>query len=103
MSLRHREVLGLVVIITGVILIPVAWAFSRVLWLVAFCLFMGGAWLFYTERNIRKDEELAKLSGPGSCQGSGRPNDIHDYTGWSRAGRSETMDTGGDLGGGDGD
>lgn len=77
----------------GLMLVPAAWAFSRILWLVAFCLLFGGFWLFYTERNIRKDEELAKLSGHSSCSGSGRPADIHDYTGWSRAGRSETMDT----------
>jgi hypothetical protein len=31
------------------------------------------------------------------------PQDIHDYTRWSRAGRSETMDKLDDLGGEDGD
>ena len=82
---------------------PVAWAFSRILWLIAFCFFFVGAWLFYTERNIKKDEKLAILSGSCQGKGSGRPNGIHDYTGWSRAGRSETMDGGGDLGRMDGD
>lgn len=101
--MRFREIVGLALIAAGLILVPVAWAFSRILWLVAFFFFMGGVWLFYTERNIRKEEELARLSGHGSCQGSGRPNDIHDYTGWSRAGRSEAMDSAGDLGGVDGD
>ncbi len=87
----------------GLILVPAAWAFSRALWLLAFCAFAGGIWLFYTECNIRKEEELDRLSGHGSCQGSGRPSDIHDYRGWSRAGRSETMDKLDDLGGADGD
>lgn len=89
--------------IIGLILVPAAWAFSRILWLLAFCAFMGGMWLFWTERNIRKDEEWTRLSGHGCIQGSGRPSDIHDYTGWSRAGRSETMDKLDDLGGADGD
>lgn len=103
MKLRFREIVGVLLIIVSLILVPVAWAFSRILWLVAFCLLLAGCWLFYTERTLKREEELAHLSNHGSCQGSGRPNDIHDYTGWSRAGRSETMDSSGDLGGADGD
>ncbi len=91
MRLRFREILGLIAIVVGLLLLPTAWAFSRVLWFVAFCLLGVGGWLFYTERSAKNDEELARLSGSGSCPGSGRPSDIHDYTGWSRAGRSETM------------
>ncbi|MGE0644623.1 MAG: hypothetical protein AB7P24_13225 [Nitrospira sp.] len=89
--------------IFGLILVPAAWAFSRALWLLAFCAFAGGIWLFYTERNIRKDDELAQLSGHGSSHGRETPSDVHDYTGWSRGGRSETMDKLDDLGGADGD
>lgn len=89
--------------IIGLIFVPAAWAFSRVLWLLAFLCFAGGIWLFYTERNIRKEEELARLSSHGSSQGREVPSDVHDYTGWSRAGRSEAMDKLDDLGGADGD
>ena len=101
--MKFREIVGALLVVASLILVPVAWAFSRILWLVAFSLLVSGCWLFYTERNIRKEEELARLSDHGSCQGSGRPNDIHDYTGWSRAGRSETMDGDGGLDGVDED
>jgi hypothetical protein len=102
-KLRFREIVGALLITVSLILVPAAWAFSRALWLLAFFALVSGAWLFYTERNIRKEEELDRLSGHRSGQGSGRPNDIHDYTGWSRAGRSETMDTSVNLGESDGD
>ncbi len=91
--MRFREIVGALLIIVSLILVPAAWAFSRTLWLVAVCFLLGRCLLFYTERNIRKEEELVRLSSHGSCHGSGRPTDIHDYTGWSRAGRSETMDS----------
>jgi hypothetical protein len=103
MRLRPREIVGILAVAIGLILVPAAWAFSRTIWLVAFCLFSAGIWLFYTERNLRKAEELDRLSGAGSCQGSGRSTDINDYTGWSRAGRSETMDVSGESDGADGD
>jgi len=103
MNSRPREVFGVSVVIIGLLLMPAAWAFSRMLWLLAFCFLVGGLWLFYAERNIRKQDKLDKLSGRGSCQGSGRPTDINDCTGWSRAGRSETMDSSADSDGADGE
>ncbi len=103
MRLRPREIVGILAVAIGLIFVPAAWAFSRAIWLVAFFHISAGAWLFYTERNLRKAAELVRLSGPGSCQGSGRPTGINDYTGWSRAGRSETMDASGGSDGAEGD
>jgi hypothetical protein len=103
MNSRPKEVLGVLVVIIGLLLMPAALAFSRTLWLLAFCFLVGGLWLFYTERNIRKQDKLDRLSGRGSYQGSGRPNEISDYMGWSRAGRSETMDSAADSDGADGE
>ena len=74
---------------------PVAWAFSRLLWALAFLLLVAGATLFYTEHMRKKEEKLEKETGGASCHGAGAamPTDIHNYTGWRSGGRSETMDS----------
>lgn len=97
-----REVLGLSLIISALVLVPVAWPFSRLLWLLAFVLFVIGAWLFYTERVIRKEEQMKNETGASSLSGNALPTDIHNYSGWRTGGRSESSES--ELGGsGDGD
>jgi membrane protein implicated in regulation of membrane protease activity len=100
-----RETIGLLLIIVALILVPVAWVFSRLLWAFAFFLLFTGAMLFYTERVRKREERIEKESGGTSCHGTGAamPADIHNYTGWHSGGRSETMDSSSDSGGGDGD
>lgn len=74
-------------IIDGLVLVPVAWAFSRLLWLLAFLLLAVGAALFYTER--KREEALEKEADGGACHGTAVPTDIHNYTGWRSGGRRD--------------
>jgi hypothetical protein len=82
-----------VLIAIALLVTPVAWLSSRVLWFVAFAMFVSGVALFFTERVMRR---ISKSEGNGtdSAGSSGRamPTDIHNYTGWRSGGRSETMD-----------
>ena len=100
-----REAIGLLLIIVALVLVPVAWAFSRLLWVLAFFLLVAGAMLFYTERVRKREERTEKESGGTSSQGTSAamPADIHNYTGWHSGGRSGTVDSAPDSGGGDGD
>ncbi|MDH4186571.1 MAG: hypothetical protein OEV08_06215 [Nitrospira sp.] len=98
-----REWLGLLLIFVALALVPVAWAFSRLLWMLAFVLLILGSWLFYTERIMKKDDQLTREAGGSKCSGRAMPSDIHNYTGWRSGGRSETMDGSSDSGGDDGD
>jgi len=90
--MNTRETLGLILIVIGLILMPVAWMFSRLLWMVAFTVLFFGGYLFYTERMIKREEKLAKETGGDCAPGSAMPSDIHNYSGWGTGGRSETMD-----------
>jgi membrane protein implicated in regulation of membrane protease activity len=99
-----REAIGLALIIAALVLVPVAWAFSRLLWALAFFLLIIGVTLFYTERVKKREEKLQKETGGVQSHNAILPADIHDYTGWGSGGRSQTMDNSSfDSGGGDGD
>ena len=50
---------------------------------------MGGALLFYTDRNIKKELELAKESTSAGKNVPSLPGDIHNYSGWRNGGRSD--------------
>ena len=101
--MNFRETAGFVLIVVGLVLVPAAWVFSRLFWLLAFLLLVIGAALFYTAR-IRKREEAIEREGSRSgCHGPAMPTGIHNYTGWRSGGRSETMDSSSESGGGDGD
>lgn len=96
-----RELLGLALVTAGLVLTPVAWITSRILWLVAFALMVAGAYLFFSARVLRRMERDRREGTAGSADvGRPMPTDIHNYTGWRSGGRSETMDnTGGDADG----
>lgn len=98
--MTFREATGLGMTIAGVLVLPIAWMFSRSLWLVAGVLIFVGVALFYTERVRKRAEQLEKEAG-GSGSGPCVPGDTHNYSGWQTGGRSGTMD--GDSGGGGGD
>lgn len=86
--MSFRETAGFMLIIVGLLMVPVAWMFSRTLWFAAFVLVTLGMLLFYTERIERK-------AGASETEHGGRPlpSDINDYTGWSSGGgHSESMD-----------
>jgi len=97
-----REWIGLGFILVGLFLLPAAWAFSRVLWLLSFSMLAVGLWLFYTRRVLRREAQLEKTRG-GQQTGGCTPSDIHNYTGWQQAGRSKTMDTSSEAVDADGD
>jgi len=92
-------------VVTGLVLIPTAWAFSRTLTVIAFFLLVAGALLFYTDRVRKREEMLAKEVSGGSCVGgSPMPTDIHNNTGWRTGGRrADSSDSSVDSGGADGD
>lgn len=92
-----RETLGFILIVIGAILLPVAWMFSRLLWVVALTVLFFGSYLFYTGRMIKRAEKLEKESS-GCSPNSAIPKDIHNYSGWASGGRSETMDDSLDFG-----
>jgi hypothetical protein len=100
-----RETIGLLLIVAALVLVPVAWVSSRLLWALAFVLLVAGVMLFYTERVRKREEALYKETGGDSCHGTGTPvpTDVHNYTGWRSGGRSETMDSSFESGGGSGD
>lgn len=90
-----RETIGLLTIVVALVLTPVAWTTSRVLWLIVFLLLILGAALFASGRVTRRLMKLAtegKGTGTGAA-GHAMPTDVHNYTGWRSGGRSETMDS----------
>jgi uncharacterized protein (DUF58 family) len=100
--MTFREWTGLALIVVGLLLLPAAWAFSRALWLLVFSFFGVGGWLFYTPRLERRAARFDKLKGSQRTE-AGVPSDIHNYTGWQQAGRSNTMDATAEAVDGDGD
>lgn len=95
------EVLGLVLMTAALVLIPVAWTFSRMLWFAAFAMFVVGVALFLTDRISRRMSKAeAGGSGGSGFSGQAMPTDIHNYTGWRSGGRSEAMDNSSNAGDG---
>ena len=94
LDMATREIFGLALIAIALVLTPLAWLSSRVLWFVAFAMFVSGVALFFTERVMRRISK-SEGNGYGSASSSGQamPTDIHNYTGWRSGGRSETMDS----------
>ena len=90
--MSFREWLGLILTVVGLVLTPVAWAFSRPLWVLAFGLMGVGLMLFFTDRVYRRLKRSSDhSSGSGNTSGHAMPTDIHNYTGWRSGGRSESM------------
>ncbi|MBI3188877.1 MAG: hypothetical protein HYZ31_13560 [Gammaproteobacteria bacterium] len=98
-----REIIGLVILIVGTAIVPLGWIISHKLLLLA-GLFIGvGAWLYYTERMLKREEQLSKESTGSGNHGPAIPGDIHNYTGWRTGGRTEHFDSNSESGGADGD
>ena len=94
LQMNVREMLGLATIVVALVLVPVAWTTSRMLWLVSFLLLVLGSILFVSERIARRLERLERETGGGTCaSGHAMPTDVHNFTGWRSGGRSETMDS----------
>lgn len=82
-----RETLGFILIMIGLILTPTAWMYSRSLCAVTLIILFFGAFLFYSERMIKKQEKLEKESG--GCIPDRGIVDVHHNPGY---GRSETSE-----------
>jgi drug/metabolite transporter (DMT)-like permease len=92
--MSFREWLGLILTVIGLVLTPVAWAFSRPLWVLAFGLMWVGLMLFFTDRVYRRLKKSSDhASGSGSTCGHAMPTDINNYTGWRSGGRAESFDS----------
>ena len=100
--MTFREWTGLILVVAGLLLLPAAWAFSRALWLLSFSMFAAGVWIFCTRRLERREARLDKAKGDQHT-GKEVPTDIHNYTGWQQAGRSQTMDASAEAVDADGD
>ena len=92
-SISFREALGVALVFASLVLSPVAWMWSRLLWAVALLLFFAGALLFLTSRMRDRQRELDNEGAAAGDSGPAVPSDVHDYTGWQHGGRSETMDS----------
>ncbi len=90
--MNFREMLGLSLTVVGLILFPVGWAFSRMLWFLGFSLVAVGLWFFYSERMATREGKLEKKDEGVPLYKRPMPSDVQDYTGWSKGGRSETME-----------
>jgi hypothetical protein len=79
--MAFREILGLVLIAVALVLTPVAWTFSRMLWFVAFAMFVVGVALFFTDRIYRRISK-AEAGGSGGSGSSGHamPTDTSTTT-----------------------
>lgn len=98
-----RELIGLACLISGTALVPIGWIVSHKILLLAGLLIGVGAWLFYTERMLKKEEQLAKESTAGGSYGPYVPADIHNYTGWRTGGRTNSLESSASESGSDGD
>jgi len=99
-----REIIGLVVLIAGTAIVPLGWIVNHKILLLAGLLLGVGAWLFYTERMLKREEKLSRESAGSGNYGPPIPGDIHNYTGWRTGGRTESFDsTSTSEGGSDGD
>jgi hypothetical protein len=92
-SINVREGVGASLVVIALVLTPVAWTWSRRLWLVVGALSLVGLMLFFSGRMARRERELEKEAPSGGGHGPAVPSDIQNYTGWRHAGRSETMDS----------
>ncbi len=98
-----REMLGIFIILVGLALSPLAWAYMHILWGVCIVLFGVGGYLFFTKRVQDKLEELDKDDRRFSYTGAPMPTDIFNYTGWRSGGQRDNRSTDSDFGGGDSD
>ncbi len=98
-----REIIGLVFLIAGVATVPLGWIVSHNILLLTGLLFGAGAWLFYTERMLKRAAQLDKEDTSGGNSGHPIPGDIHNYTGWHTGGRAESFDSSSSSEGGTGD
>ena len=101
--MEHRNWIGLIFILAGIIIQPIGWMFMFWLQVLSFVLIFIGTLIFVTQKYIEKSEE--KEFGTGRSQGPAMPGDVHDYSGWGKGGRSESYmsDSSSDGGGGAGD
>ncbi|MFZ2163045.1 MAG: hypothetical protein WAW02_12575 [Sideroxyarcus sp.] len=97
-----REIVSLGFLIVGLAIVPLGWIVSHNILLLAGLLLGVGAWLFYTERMLKKEEQLAKEGTGSGNYGHPVPGDINNSTGWRTGGRTESLESIFE-GGGDGD
>jgi hypothetical protein len=76
--------LGLFLLVPGVVLQPVGWAFVRWLTPASFVLILFGVLLLVLGWREAREEKLRELARGGS----GGPGDIHGYSGQFSGGRS---------------
>jgi hypothetical protein len=88
-----REVAGLLLLIVGTALVPLGWIISHKILLLVGVLVGVGAWLFYTERMLKKEKQLARENTGNGSHGTPLPGDIHNYTGWRTGGRTQPIDS----------
>jgi len=98
-----REMLGILLVLIGLVLTPLAWAYMHLLWGFCIVLFGVGGYLFFTKRVQEKLDELDRDDRRSTNSGTPMPTDIFNYTGWRSGGHKDNTSRDSDFGGGDGD
>jgi hypothetical protein len=101
--MTFREITGLALLIIGTAIVPLGWIISHKLLLLAALFIVVGAWLFYTERMLKRVAQLSKENSSNGNDGAPMPGDIHNYSGWRSGGRTEHHNSHSESGGADGD
>lgn len=98
--MNFPQTLGLILLVVGIVLQPIGWAYVHWLTPASFVLILVGVLLLFLGwREDRKDRlQRAALLGEG-----GLPGDIHGYSGQMRGGRSTSWESHGSIDGDGGD
>ncbi len=86
--MESRNWIGLVIILAGVVIQPIAWMYNFWLQVLSFSLIFIGAFIFFTQKYIQRSEE--KEFGASHTGGPVVPGDIHESSGWGHGGRSNS-------------
>ena len=92
------RILGLVLLVVGVVLQPIGWAYIHWLTPVSFAAIFVGVLMFIGATHKLREEE-GNGRGPS---GKDMPGDIHGYSGQMHGGRSTSWESRGSSGGDDG-
>ena len=100
--METRHYIGLALVAAGVFIQPIGWIFYTWLSIISFVLIALGLFIFLTQKVIEKLEAKEMEERRRRKNAICMPGDIHDYSGWGKAGRSTAWDSSSGDGGGDG-
>jgi hypothetical protein len=87
--MNATRIAGLAILITGVVLQPVGWAFVHWLTPASLVLIVTGVLLLFLEHRDKRNELALRNQ---LTRGTGMPGDINGYSGQMRGGRSTSWE-----------